>query len=240
MIAIGAIFFISGLLQGMTSFGFSLIALPLLGLVLDIKLIVPVLVIYSFIMNTTIIVNLYKHIKIKEIIWIAFFGMLFTPIGMQILLFMDGELLKMLVGLFIFGFSILLFFNKHFKIKNIWAERIVTGGISGILNGSVSFSGPPMVIFLSNKGVEKQQFRANLTFYFWILNVMTIPTFIIGGLITSQTIIFTFKYVGFLLIGVIIGVYFGNRLKENVFKRLVIIVLMVLGIMSFISSLNIY
>jgi len=96
MIAIGAIFFISGLLQGMTSFGFSLIALPLLGLVLDIKLIVPVLVIYSFIMNTTIIVNLYKHIKIKEIIWIAFFGMLFTPIGMQILLFMDGELLKML------------------------------------------------------------------------------------------------------------------------------------------------
>jgi len=97
-----------------------------------------------------------------------------------------------------------------------------------------------MVIFLSNKGVEKQQFRANLTFYFWILNVMTIPTFIIGGLITSQTMIFTFKYVGFLLIGVIIGVHFGNRLKENVFKRLVIIVLMVLGIMSFISSLSIY
>ena len=92
-----------------------------------------------------------------------------------------------------FILKLLEIFNKHFKIKNVWAERIVTGGISGILNGSVSFSGPPMVIFLSNKGVEKQQFRANLTFYFWILNVMTIPTFIIGGLITSQTIIFTFS-----------------------------------------------
>ncbi|MEA3422548.1 MAG: sulfite exporter TauE/SafE family protein [Bacillota bacterium] len=240
MVVIGAIFFISGFLQGMTSFGFSLIALPLLSLTLDIQLIVPVLIMYSFIMNSTILVSLYKHIRIKEIIWIVIFGMIFTPVGMQILLFMDGNLLKMLTGIFIFIFSMLLFFNKHYKIKNVWTERIVTGALSGILNGSVSFSGPPMVIFLSNKGVEKQKFRANLTFYFWLLNVITIPTFILGGLITSQTMIFTFKYVGFLLVGVIVGVHFGNRLKENVFKRLVIIVLMVLGITSFISTLNVY
>lgn len=239
LISTALIFVFAGLLQGMTSFGFSLIALPLLTLTYDLQLIVPVLVIYSLAMNSTILINLWKHIQVKEIIWIAIAGILFTPIGMQILLYVDGTLLKMVTAIFIFIFSILLFFNKHVELKNEKWGYFLTGALSGLLNGSVSLSGPPMIIFMTNRGVEKQKFRANLTFYFWILNLITVPTFFVGGLLTQATVGFSLKYVLFLILGVSLGVYIGNRIQENFFKRMVVIVLMALGIISFVSTLGV-
>lgn len=226
----------AGFLQGMTSFGFSLIALPLLTLIHDLQLIVPVLVIYSLIMNSTILIRLWREIRFREISWIAVFGILFTPIGMQILIFVDDTWLKLWVGIFIFIFSTLLWFNRKFPIRDSKAGFFLIGALSGILNGSVSLSGPPLVLFMTNRGMEKQSFRASLTFYFWILNLMTIPTFYLGGLITSGTLSFSLRYVVFLIVGVIAGVEAGNRIKEAYFRRLVMLVLMALGIMSAVTA----
>lgn len=238
MVITAFIFMIAGLLQGMTSFGFSLIALPMLTILYDIQLIVPVLVIYSFVMNTTIILRLWRNIDLKEILWIAIPGILFTPVGMQILIYVDGTWLKVFTGIFIFLFSLLLFFNKRFEIQNERLGYLVTGTLSGLLNGSVSFSGPPLIIFMTNKGIEKQKFRASLSFYFWILNLITIPVFYFGGLIGTETMVFSAKYVVFLIVGVLIGVTIGNRIKENLFQRLVVVVLMVLGLVSVLSSIG--
>lgn len=232
------IFFVAGLLQGMTSFGFSLIALPLLTLIHDIQLIVPVLVIYSLVMNTTILMNLWRHIQIREMAWIAVFGMLFTPIGMQVLIFADGGWLKLFTGIFIFIFSLMLLLNKHYEFRHQRLGYVVTGTLSGLLNGSVSFSGPPLVIFMTNKAMPKQSFRASLTFYFWILNLITVPTYWLGGLIGTDTWLFSVRYVAFLIAGVLVGVLIGNRIKEQYFRRLVVIILMALGIMSVIGSIG--
>ncbi|MCD6436140.1 MAG: sulfite exporter TauE/SafE family protein, partial [Clostridiales bacterium] len=221
-------------------FGFSLISLPLLSLILDIKLIVPVLVVYSLILNVVIFFSLYKHLKAKEIILMLVTGIACIPLGMQVLLFADENLLKIFVGIFIVAFSLMLFFNKHYEIKNEKLGSLITGALSGILNGSVSLSGPPIAIFMTNKGVEKQQFRANLAFYFFILNIFTMIIFFVGGILTSEVLLFSAKHVVFLLLGVIVGIRTGNKLEENVFRKLIIIVLMVLGSASFISSLNMY
>jgi uncharacterized membrane protein YfcA len=233
------IFFVSGFLQGMTSFGFSLIALPLLTLLYDMQLVVPVLVLYSFVMNTTILLNLWRNVEIKEIAWIALTGIIFTPIGMQILLYVEGPKLKLFAGVFVFVFALLLFFNKRYEIKNERLGYLVTGALSGLLNGSISFSGPALIIFMANKGIQKQKFRASLTFYFWILNIITIPTFYFGGLIGKATLVFSLKYVIFLIVGVLMGVFIGNRMQEKIFNRLVVVVLMVLGVISIISTLGI-
>ena len=238
MVITALIFFAAGFLQGMTSFGFSLIALPLLTLIHDIQLVVPVLVIYSLVMNSTILVSLWRNIDIREIIWMIIPGLLFTPVGMQILIYTDGTWLKTLTGVFIFLFSWLLFFDKRFEIRNERLGYLMTGALSGILNGSVSLSGPPLIIFMTNKRIAKQKFRASLTFYFWILNLITIPTFYFGGLIGTDTVVFSIRYVAFLIVGVLAGVMTGNRIRESNFQRLVVIVLMVLGAVSVLSTIG--
>ncbi len=46
------VIFISGFTQGMTSFGFSLLALPLMTMILPIQVVVPLLMIFSLVLNS--------------------------------------------------------------------------------------------------------------------------------------------------------------------------------------------
>ena len=49
-------------------------------------------------------------------------------------------------------------------------------------------SGPPVILFLSNQGVDKNTFRANLSFYFLILIIATAGVFFAGGLLTREIV----------------------------------------------------
>lgn len=57
-------------------------------------------------------------------------------------------------GLLFFGFQ------KNFKNENI--PKLIIGFVSGILGGAVAMSGPPIVLFLTNKREKKNSFRVNL------------------------------------------------------------------------------
>jgi hypothetical protein len=110
--------------------------------------------------------------------------------------------------------------------------------MSGLLNGSVSLSGPPVILFLTNQGTEKQVFRANLTSYFFILNIITIPTYIYGGLITSEVLKYTLILFPALILGVILGIKGAERVDENLFKKLTLVLVVIMGILSIISGIR--
>ncbi|MTI66221.1 MAG: sulfite exporter TauE/SafE family protein [Firmicutes bacterium] len=234
------IILISGLIQGMTSFGFSLLALPLLGLILPIKIVVPILVIYSLVINAIIIYKIREDVHLGRIKYLIIAGIISTPLGTYLLLILNENTLKVVIGIIISISAISML--KGYKI-NIESKRenisyIPVGLISGILNGSVSLSGPPVILFLANQGVKKQIFRANLTSYFLILNIITIPTYFFGGLITKDVINHTIILFPALIIGVLLGIKLGNKVDEKIFKKLTLILVISMGILSIISGIK--
>ena len=58
-----------------------------------------------------------------------------------------------------------------YEIKNKFAGFTITGFISGILHSSTTMSGPPVALFLASQGTKKEEFRANLTAYFFIFSI---------------------------------------------------------------------
>lgn len=56
------IILLAGFVQGVTSFGFALISLPLLTLFLPLQQVVPLIVILSLLTNIAILFNCYKHV----------------------------------------------------------------------------------------------------------------------------------------------------------------------------------
>lgn len=228
----------AGLIQGATSFGFSLFALPILAVFLPLKVIVPMLVIYSIIMNSIILYKIRKHVKIKRILMLIVAAVIATPIGANMLISMDERILQLIVGAIVAISALSFYFGYKIKINNEKIAYIPVGFLSGLLNGSVSLSGPPVILFLTNQGVEKQVFRATLTAYFWILNIMTVVTFIYKGLVSTETLKFTLYLLPALVIGVLIGIKLGNKVKEETFKKLTTVLLVCMGILSIISALR--
>lgn len=230
---------IASIAQGLTGFGFALIAVPLLSLVLPFNQIVPIVVGLSLVSNLVMIWRLYKHVELKKIWLLIVFGFIGIPIGGYLLLVSDGVILKISVGLLILGFAILLLRRVTFPIRNEYLAYPTVGLLSGILNGSISASGPPLVLFLANQGKDQQVFKANLAFYSIFLNLSTIAVFYFNGTLDRAVASIIVQLLVIMIAGTGMGMAMARRIDQQMFRKLVIYLLiassvsMILGAIPF-------
>jgi uncharacterized membrane protein YfcA len=235
-----AIFFISCLIMGMTSFGFAMIAVPLLNLFFPLQTLVPILILYSVIMNLILLLPLYNNLQLNNMVYLVLAGIIGTPLGTFLLLALDESILKITIGMVIIIFAWTIYTGHTINIKNEKVGNLTAGLLSGILNGSITMSGPPIILLYNNNKVEKQIFRANLALYFLILSIMTVPSLYFYSLLTPQVVHYALVNFPALVaggIGILIGSKIGNKINNEVFTRLTLILVSIMGLLSVFSSL---
>ena len=229
---------LASLVQGITGFGFALIAVPLLSLFIpELRNITPIIVIYSFLTNIIIVYRTKQYINLKKILPLIIFGILATPLGTYILLYVNVNTLKIIVGSIITITALAMLKNYKINIKNQNVSYGVVGLLSGFLNGSTGLSGPPVVLFLTNQNTDKNVFRANLTFYGIATNIFAIIIFISEGIINTSVLNFTAIYLPALIIGVSGGIKISSKINETLFKTLTIYLISFLGLYTVISTI---
>lgn len=232
ILILALIVFLASLIQGATSFGFSLVALPLMGFILNLKEIVPLLVILSLVLNILIALQLKMKPNIKEIFLLFIFGIIAIPFGVKLLLIVDEFILKKAVSIFLIVVAIMMARGYKIEIKNKNLALIITGTLSGVLNGSVSLSGPPIVILLSNDQKNRDDFRISLTSLFILFNLFTVLMYLNKGLLSVSIMTSYLPIVPFLFAGTFIGVKIGNKIDEGKFKQMVLYLLVIMGIIN--------
>jgi uncharacterized membrane protein YfcA len=229
---------LASFIQGITGFGFALIAVPLLSLFIpEIRNITPIIVIYSFLTNIIIVYKSRHHIDFKKIMPLIIFGIIATPIGACILLYLKVNTLKIIIGSIIIITAFAMFKNFKIKIKNQSISYGIVGLLSGFLNGSTGLSGPPVVLFLTNQNTDKDIFRANLSFYGIATNIFAIIIFIAEGIVNISVLNFTLLYLPALIIGVFVGIKISTKINEIIFRNLTIYLIGFLGLYTVISTI---
>lgn len=223
---------LAAVVQGATSFGFSLLALPLLGLIYELKVVVPTLVVFSLVLNLIILFKLKLKPHLKEIGLLAIFAVACIPIGVQMLMVVEESTLKRIVSILLIVISLIMLSGVKINIKNKKVSYIIAGILSGILNGAVSLSGPPVVVLLANDDKNKNEFRASLTFLFVILNIVTIALYLKNGLFENPELIHMAYLLPIMVIGTYIGIHLGNKIDDVKFKKLVLVLLFVMGVVN--------
>ncbi|MGG6311339.1 sulfite exporter TauE/SafE family protein [Paenibacillus macerans] len=238
LIALGAVVILAaGFIQGLTSFGFALIATPILAQIIPLQQAVPIVVILSLCTNIIVFTGCYKHADIRKIWILILSSLLAAPLGTYLLLIMDGDILKLATGTVIIVVAALLLSGKSFPVKRDKLAYLPVGALSGLLNGSISMSGPPVALFLSNQGVDKETFRANITVYGIFLNIVTILTYLYSGLLTREALVYTSWFVPGMLIGVFIGIRVLKQLNEKLFKRIALWLIIASGLWTILGVL---
>ena len=232
------IFLVAAILQGLTGFGFSILAVPLITLFISPKTAVPILLIYSIIINIVVLYSARKAVKLKKIWILLAAGIISMPFGAHLLVILNENLLKIFIGsmILIFGILLLTGFRKQFTNEKI--AMLPAGFLSGLLGGSISISGPPIILFLSNQSVDKHTFRGNLAAYFFILNLFTIPVYYLNGLLTNEVWNYSLTFLPGLLIGVFVGNLLSHKIKDDHFKKLTLILLIIMGLLSIVSGMK--
>jgi hypothetical protein len=222
----------AGFTQGLTSFGFALISMPLLSKVIPLQEAVPLVVIMSGMINMMLVIQTWRHVQLSRIWLLVFASLIAAPLGTYLLMLVNPEILKFVSGIMIVVFAMLLIGNKSFPVKHEKFAYLPVGFISGLLNGSISMSGPPVVLFLSNQGMSKDLFRANGSAFGVILNTFTIASFYSAGLMNQEVQTHLLWLLPSLFIGALLGAKSIHRINEQLFKKISLYLILISGLLT--------
>ena len=231
--------FLAGITQGLTGFGFALVSVPIVIIFLSPKIVVPIVIMHSILINTVILFEARKWVDLKRIWPLMIAGIVGMPLGTYLLIVLDVGVLKMFIGAVIIPFAIAFLIGFKKQIKNEKVAFAPVGFISGFLMGSTTLAGPPVILFFVNQGVEKQTFRANLAAYFTVLALVTIPAFALGGIITTAVIKYAIWFLPATIFGAITGIKLAHKVEEKLFRNIALIVVTIAGLLSIASGLGI-
>ena len=231
--------FLAGLTQGLTGFGLALVAVSILVNFLSPKVVIPMIVILSIVTNSVILFESRKWVDLKRIWPLMVTGIAGMPLGTYLLVVLDVGTLRVFIGIVMALFAIAFLMGFSMQIKNEKVAFAPVGLVSGLLQGSTSLSGPPVILFFVNQGVAKQVFRANLVAYFTVLSLATVPAYAIGGLITGEVLKYVLWFLLPMIIGVAVGIKLAHKIEERLFRNIALVIVTIAGLLSIASGLGI-
>ena len=230
--------YLGGCVKGLTGFGFSLVAVGTLVLAAAPSTVVPVVLLMNSLINLLLVYSVRGEIDLRRTIPLVLAGIAGLPAGTYILVAVDGNILRIVIGVVILLFAVALLrgFRREFRRERLGSS--VVGAAGGVLNGSIGMGGPPIVLFLCNLGLDKRSFRANLVAYFLGINLAAIPFYYAGGLLTAEVLKLFVLLMPALALGGLTGVKLVNRVSERAFRHITLAVVMVAAVMAILTGLR--
>jgi len=219
-------------------FGAGLIAVGSLALIFpEIKDVVVVLLLVNLPAEILVVVQSRKEIHWRPIAGLGMGIAVGIPLGAWILRGGDPRLVLTILGWFLVAVGLIfvrLPDGGRFHPPT-WAGP-PTGFLSGLLTGLFGTGGPPLIIWYHLSTGSKAAFRGNLMTIFLLMTFVRVPSYAVGGLITAPRLWSTLAVLPAALFGAWLGHRLHIRISEEVFRRLVSILLAVLGVMLLIKG----
>lgn len=223
------IILITNIIQGITGFAGTVLAMPFAILLLGIEVAKPVLNITTLIACILIVFESYKNIVWKEcfkMIAIMFIGVI---IGEYIYRIFPVDLLLNIYAIFIILIALKGIFIKQSYDLN---EKVLIGVIilAGVIHGMFLSGGPLLIIYAVKKLQDKATFRATLAPVWIVLNSYLLIKQLLSGLISTQVVTLSIFAIPVLIAAIIIGKKLYEHMSQRFFLLLSYILLLISGI----------
>lgn len=224
------IIFTGAAVQGIVGFGIALVAVPVLMFILPHTQVPPLMVIMGLLNNLIVLSQLWRNVQVRLVAPLMLAGLCGLPLGALLLKYANPAPFKLGLGLLVVLLAAVMLSGWRRTVRKEAAGLATVGLIGGVLHTATSVSGPPVILFLSNQGLAKDLFRANLLAFFAVLNSVSIVIFYLYGLMPARVLTMAAWYVLPLLLGSLAGVWLARRIDERLFARCVLVVVAVLGL----------
>lgn len=228
--ALAAIAFLGALVFGITGFGAALVTIPLATHLVPLKFALALFVLADLAAALRIGFENPRNALRAE--WTRLVPMIVagTACGVTLLVNLPRAAGMLLLGLFIIGFGVLAFLPRARSrvIAPGWAWLAgLAGGITSTVFGA---GGPPYAIYLSQRGLTKEQFRATLGFATLTSISLRLLAFLLTGLLLDPEVwLKALAVVPACLLGIWVARKIFRRISRDMLMRAVALLLLASG-----------
>jgi uncharacterized membrane protein YfcA len=229
--------FAAGVIRGYSGFGFAMVAVTSMSLVIPPARVVPLVLILEVMASISLIPQVRKDIDWYSLRWLITGSLFATPFGAYLLANIPAEPMRMSISLLVLVAAILLLRGWAWKQMPGKPLILTTGVACGILNGAAAIGGPPVILLYLSSPAGVTVSRASIIAYFLGIDIMSLVMASIHGLTTSQTLLLTVVFVIPLLIGIAGGSKIFKKVDKESFRHHVLILLIVLSIVGLLRGI---
>lgn len=229
-LTIALIVFVSVFVNSAAGFGIALVAMPLLVAALGLEVARPLVALFAAINSTVMLVYYREALNLKAVWPLIVASLVGIPLGELGLRTIDERIVTTGLGLLIIGYAVYSLVSPAIpEIKHrIWTW--VAGFTSGILTGAYNTGGPPLVIYGTARRWGPDEFKGNLQGAGWLKGLAVVGTHFVSGNVTPEVWQGLLISLPAVVVGVVAGFAVGDRLKPEVFRRVVLFLLIILGV----------
>ena len=227
----GCIFLVAGFVQGLTGFGSALVAIPLLSLILDIKLAVPLCILNGLVITVYLALHLRRHLDRTKILPLVLGSIPGVFAGATLLQRVDAGIIRFCIGLLLVSYSLynLLVRPRSFGLSRPWGYA--AGFLTGAIGAAFSAGGPPAIIYTTMAGWNKEEIRATLSGFFVANSIVTALVHALTGVATPATARIFLVTAPFVLVGTVAGSHVSTKINQQAYLRIIYLFLVVTGTM---------
>tara|TARA_B110000003_G_scaffold17113_1_gene16860 strand:+ start:431 stop:1174 length:744 start_codon:yes stop_codon:yes gene_type:complete len=223
---------LGGFTKGVISWGFPVISLPILSIVLPPTSAIFILFFPIIFANIREIrfSNFNNYKKLMPYGSGTFIGIL---LGAYIFHNTKSEIISIAIGFTIIGFALVNFYG--FKIKeSLILNKIFSmfyGLFSGVIGGMTTVLGPLMIMYLVSLDLPKKVFAENVSFLvFATLIPLYIMFFLFQKVVINDFLVTTLALIPSILMQYL-GLKIRDKIPQTIFKNMTLIFLSVVGIL---------
>jgi uncharacterized membrane protein YfcA len=230
--------FTAAIVRGYSGFGFSLLAITSLSLVLPPTEIIPPIFMMEVAASLSLLPGVWKDIHWRSLGLLGAGCLLGTPVGVWFLASVPAAPMKVVLASAVLVAVGFLWSGYARKTMPSAAETIATGAISGVLNGAVGIGGPPIVVFFFNSPAGIAIGRASLIAFFIATDTMALGFLAAEGLVTSEGFTRFLALVPALLAGQWIGARSFKTADPADFRRWILILLVGFAVLTGLQGVS--
>jgi uncharacterized membrane protein YfcA len=227
-----AAIFLAAIVRGFSGFGFSLLSVTAISLLMPVRQIVPSIFLLEIAASLNLIPGIWREIHWRSLRWLMAGYVVGLPVGGYALINAPAAPVQLVLGVFVIGTATLMLRGFHLAATPRPPATTATGIASGVLNGAFGIGGPPVVLFYFSTPGAAAIGRASVIAFFLFTDLLGVAYFAGQGIVTTRSFVQFGFWLPALLIGVWIGAHRFRRMDQEAFRRWVLVILIALAVLG--------
>lgn len=223
--------YFAAVLATLAGFGSSTLLIPIAISFMDIKTAIFLVACFHLFNNSFKVKMFWNKIDFRIFLLFGIPSIIFAFFGAGLISILPVEIIRRLLALFLIAFPIYSLINTKFKFKETRFNAMIGGSLSGLLSGLIGLGGAIRSAFLIAFNLPKEVYVGTSAMIATVIDLTRIPTYLFTGIVQDTSYYFLLP---FLLFSAYFGVRTGKlllgRIDHKIFKRIVLIALLLVGI----------